>query len=330
MHIHQLRRREFIALLGGAAAWPLGARAQQQATPVIGLLMAASREANLSRLTAFRQGLNETGYVEGLNVAIEYRSADGQYDRLRPLAAELARRHVNVITAIGGIPAALAAKAATTTIPVVFQSGADPVQLGLVASLARPGGNLTGSSNLDVELGPKRLQVLHEVIPTATSIALLVNPANPNTETISKDTLAAARIFGVQLHIMHASADSDLDMVFANLIRLPARGLIIAPDPYFGIRTEQLAALTIRYAVPTIYGYGFPAAGGLMSYGSPLAEQYRLVGNYTGRILKGEKPGDLPVQQSTRVELIINMKTAKVLGLTVPFTLLAIADEVIE
>jgi putative ABC transport system substrate-binding protein len=207
-----IKRREFIAGLGSAVAWPLAARAQQPAMPVIGILIATSREASLSRLAAFREGLNETGYVEMRNVAIEYRSAEGQYDRLPALAAELVRRHVNVIVTLGGIPAALAAKSATTTIPVVFQSGADPVKMGLVASLAQPGGNMTGASNLDVELGPKQLEILHELIPTATSIALLVNPANPNTQTASKDMQAAARILGLQLHIVHASADGDLDM----------------------------------------------------------------------------------------------------------------------
>jgi putative ABC transport system substrate-binding protein len=325
-----MNRREFIAGLGGAAAWPLVARAQQPALPVVGILIATSREASLSRLAAFREGLNETGYVEMRNMAIEYRSADGQYDRLPALAAELVRRHVNVIVTLGGIPAALAAKSATTTIPVVFQSGADPVKMGLVASLAQPGGNMTGASNLDVELGPKQLEILHELIPTATSIALLVNPANPNTQTASKDMQAAARILGLQLHIVHASADGDLDMVFANLIRLPAGGLVIAPDPFFGSRIEQLAALATRHAVPTIYRPDFAAAGGLMGLSGPLAEQWRLVGTYTGRILKGDKPGNLPVQQSSRVELTINMKTAKALGLTVPITLLGRADKVIE
>ena len=323
-------RREFIARLGSAAAWPVTARAQQPAVPVIGMLMVASREANLSRLAAFREGLNETAYVEMRNVAIEYRSADGQFDRLPALAAELVRRHVNVIVALGGIPAALAAKSATTTIPVVFQSGADPVKMGLVASLAQPGGNMTGASNLDVELGPKQLEILHELIPTATSIALLVNPANPNTETALNDMQAAARILGLQLNIVHASADGDLDTVFANLIGLPAGGLVIAPDPFFGSRIERLAALATRHAVPAIYRPDFAAAGGLMGLAGPFAEQYRVVGTYTGRILKGDKPGNLPVQQSTRVELTINMRTAKSLGLTVPITLLGRADKLIE
>jgi putative tryptophan/tyrosine transport system substrate-binding protein len=298
--------------------------------PVIGLLMTTSREANLGRLAAFREGLNKTGYVEMRNVAIEYRSADGQYDRLPALAAELVRRHVNVIVAGPGIPAALAAKSATSTIPVVFQSGADPVATGLVASLAQPGGNVTGVTNLDAMLGPKQLEILHELIPMATSIALLVNPANPNTETVSKDMQTAARSIGLQLHFLHASADGDLDTAFATLIRLPVGGLVIAPDPFFGSRIDQLAALVTRHAVPAIYRPDFAAAGGLMGLAAPVAEQWRVVGTYTGRILKGDKPGDLPVQQSTRVDLTINMMTAKALGLTVPTTLLGRADRVIE
>jgi putative ABC transport system substrate-binding protein len=325
-----MKRRTFIAGLGSAVAWPVVARAQQPAMPVIGILIATSREASLARLAAFREGLSETGYVEMRNVAIEYRSADDHYEQLPALAADLVRRQVSVIVTLGGVPAALAAKSATTTIPVVFQSGANPVEMGLVASLAQPGGNMTGASNLDVELGPKQLEILHELIPTATSIALLVNPANPNTETALKDMQAAARILGLQLQIVHASADGDLDTVFANLIGLPAGGLVIAPDPFFGSRIERLAALATRHAVPTIYRPDFAAAGGLMGLAGPFAEQWRLVGTYAGRILKGDKPGDLPVQQSTRVELTINMKTAEALGLTVPITLLGRADKVIE
>jgi putative ABC transport system substrate-binding protein len=313
-----MRRRQFIAGLGSVAAWPLSARAQQPAMPVIGLLMSTSREANLGRLAAFREGLSKTGYVEMRNVAIEYRSADGQYERLPALAAELVRRRVNAIVAGPGIPAALAAKSATTTIPVVFQSGADPVGTGLVSNLAQPGGNMTGVTNLDARLGPKQLEMLHELMPMATSIALLVNLANPATETISKDMQMAARILGLQLHLVHASTDSDLDMVFATLIQLPSGGLVIAPDPFFGSRIERLAALATRYAVPTMYKPDFAAAGGLMGLAAPVAEQWRLVGTYTGRILKGDKAGNLPVQQSVRVDLTINMKAAKALGLTVP------------
>jgi putative ABC transport system substrate-binding protein len=325
-----MRRREFIAGLVSAAASPIVAPAQQTAMPVIGLLMTTSHEANLRRLAAFREGLNRTGYVETRNVAIEYRSADGQYERLPALAAELVRRPVNVIVVGPGIPAALAARSATTTIPVVFQSGADPVGTGLVANLAQPDGNMTGVTNLDANLGPKQLETLHELIPMATSIALLVNPANPATETVSKDMQTAARTLALQLHLVHASTDGDLDMVFGTLIRLPAGGLVIAPDPFFGSRIERLAALAIRHAVPTIYRPDFAAAGGLMGLAAPVAEQWHLVGTYTGRILKGEKPGNLPVQQSTGVDLTINMKAAKALGLTVPAALLSRADTVIE
>jgi putative ABC transport system substrate-binding protein len=325
-----MRRREFIAGLGSAAAWPLVARGQQPALPVIGLLMSTSREVNLGRLAAFREGLSKTGHVEMRNVAIEYRSADGQYERLPALAADLVRRHVNVIVAGPGIPAALAAKSATTTIPIVFQSGADPVGTGLVSNLAHPGGNMTGVTNLDVKLGPKQLETLHELIPITTSIALLVNPANPANETASKDMQTAARTLGVQLHLVQASADSDLDIVFATLNRLPVGGLVIAPDPFFGSRTERLAELATRHAVPTMYKPDFAAAGGLMGLAAPVAEQWRLVGTYTGRILKGDKPGNLPVQQSARVDLTINMKAAKALGLTVPAALLSRADMVIE
>jgi putative ABC transport system substrate-binding protein len=296
--------------------------------PVIGLLMTTSREANLGRLAAFREGLNRTGYVEMRSVAIEYRWADGKYERLPALAAELVRRRVNVIVAGPGIPAALAAKSATTTIPIVFQSGADPVEAGLVANLAQPGGNMTGVTNLDAKLGPKQLEILHELIPMATSIALLVNPANPATEIVSKDMQTAARILGLQLHLVHASTDRDLDSVFATLIQSPAGGLVIAPDPFFGSRIERLAALATRHAVPTIYRPDFAAAGGLMGLAAPVAEQWRLVGSYTGRILKGDKPGNLPVQQS--IDLTINMKAAKELGLTVPAAMLSRADKVIE
>jgi putative ABC transport system substrate-binding protein len=323
-----MKRREFISLLGSAAAaWPLAAHAQQ---PVIGLLNSTSAEAYASRIAAFRQGLSETGYVEGRNVAIEYRWAESQYDRLPGMAAELVRRQVAVIAAIT-TPAVLAAKAATTTIPIVFEMGADPVAVGLIASLSRPGGNLTGVSLLNVELGPKRLELLHELVPTATIAAALFNPTNPNAETLSRELLAAARTLGLQLHVIHASAEGDFEMVFATLLKLRASTLVIGSDPFFNSRSEQLAALAIRHAVPTIYQYrAFAAAGGLMSYGGSFTEPFRQTGVYTGRILKGEKPGDLPVQQSTKVELIINLKTAKALGLTVPLSILGRADEVIE
>jgi putative ABC transport system substrate-binding protein len=326
-----MRRREFISLLGGTVAtWPVAARAQQPKMPLIGLLSSTSADAYASRIAAFRQGLNETGYVEGRNVAIEYRWAAGKYDQLPGMAAELVRRQVDVLVAIT-TPSAFAAKAATTAIPIVFEMGTDPVAAGLIASLSRPGSNLTGVSLLNVELGAKRLEVLHELVPSATVLAALLNPTNPNAETLSRELQAAADTLGVQLNIFRASTEGDFDTVFAILPRLRAGGLMIGSDPFFNSRSGQLAELAMQHAVPTIYQYRtFAAAGGLISYGGSFTEPFRQTGIYAGRVLKGEKPADLPVQQSAKVELIINLKTAKALGLTVPLSLLGRADEVIE
>ena len=331
--IGHIGRREFITLLGGAAAgWPLAGRAQQPAMPVIGFLGSASPERWASRMRAFHQGLNETGYVEGRNVAIEYRWAEGQNERLPTLAADLVARQVTVMVAPGSTPAALAAKAATTTIPIVFEVASDPVAIGLVSSLARPGGNITGVTSLNAEVQPKRLELLHELVPTATVVVLLVNPTNPNlAEFTTKNLHEAARSLGLELHILHASADRDFDAVFATLLQLRAGALVIGADPLFTSRLEQLAALTVRHAVPAVYQFReFTAAGGLMSYGGSLTDTFRAAGVYTGRVLRGDKPADLPVQQTTKVELFLNLRTAKMLGLEVPRTLVARADEVIE
>jgi putative ABC transport system substrate-binding protein len=326
-----MKRREFITLLGGAAVMPVAARAEQSVGPVIGFLNSESPDLFAYLVRAFHEGLNQSGYVEGSNAAIEYRWADGQYDRLPALAADLIQRRVAVIAANSPAPV-MAAKAATTTIPIVFATGYDPVAAGLVASLARPGGNLTGVTSLTAEVGPKRVELLHELVPTATRIALLVNPAaGAFRESILIDLQAAARKLGLQFHILHASAERDFDSVFATLAQLSAGGLVIGSDPFFNSQSQRLAALAIRHGVPTVYQYReFAAAGGLMSYGGSLTDMYRQVGIHTGRILKGEKPADLPVQQSTKVELIINLKTANALGLTVPLPLLGRADEVIE
>ena len=328
-----MRRREFITLIGGAtAAWPLAAGAQQAAMPVIGFLGTASPDLYASRLRAFQQGLREAGFVEGRNVAFEYRWAEGRYDRFPALLADLISRKVTVIGAFAGNPPALAAKAATTTIPILFVTAGDPVADGLVASLSRPGGNITGAASLAVDLGAKQLDVLHELVPTARAIALLVNPIDhPRADTLVRELQAAARIRGVELHVLHASSESELDTVFATLRGLRADALVVGSDPLFNSRPEQFAELAARHAVPTIYPFrDYVMAGGLMSYGTNLTEGYRLVGNYAARILKGEKPADLPVQQSTKVELTINLKTAKALGLEIPIALLGRADEVIE
>jgi ABC-type uncharacterized transport system substrate-binding protein len=328
-----MKRRDFIKVIAcSAVAWPLAARAQQSAMPVIGYLGSESPDVFAGRLRAFRQGLSETGYVEGKNVTIEYRWAENKYDRFPALMADLVRREVTVIVAVTGTPPALAAKAATATIPIVFVTAGDPVALGLVASLSRPGGNLTGVATLTVELGPKQLEVLRELVPTATIVALLINPTNTtNAETLSRDLQAAARTIGLQLHVLHASTERDFDAVFASLPRLRASALVIGSDPFFNSRSQQLAALALRHAIPTMYPFReYAMAGGLISYGNSFADAHRQAGIYTGKILNGEKPGDLPVQQSTKVELIINLKTANALGLTVPLTLLGRADEVIE
>ena len=326
-----MRRRDFIKIIAGSAiAWPLAARAQQPAMPVVGFLGGESPDLFAGRLHAFRQGLDEAGFVESRNVAIEYRWARGEYDRLPVLAADLVRQSVTVMVATQ-TPALLAAKAATMTIPIVFLTGSDPVEAGLVASLNRPGGNMTGVSNLTVETGAKQMELLHELVPAATLIALLVKPANPVlADTLSRDLQTAARAMRQQILVVSASTESDIDAAFATLVEQKVGALVVGNDPFFNARPNQLVALAARHAVPAIYPYReFAAAGGLMSYGSNLADTYRLVGVYTGRILNGEKPANLPIQQ-TKVEFVINLRTAKALGLTFPITLLGRADEVIE
>jgi putative ABC transport system substrate-binding protein len=328
-----MKRREFITLIGGAAAaWPLAARAQQQAMPVIGFLGNGSAAEFSALVGEFRRGLSETGHVEGKNLVIEYRWAEGRYDRLPALADDLARRKVAVIATPSGAPAALAARAATTTIPIVALIAVDPVEAGLARSLNHPGGNLTGVSTLNVEVGPKRLQILHELLPAATRFALLVNPTNrANTEATTRELQAAAHTLGLDLHVLHASTDRELDAAFASLAELRAGGLVIGTDGFLISRSAQLAALAMRHAVPAIFQYReFAAAGGLMSYGSSFSDSYYQVGVYTGRILNGEKAADLPIVQATKVELIINLKTARALDIRVPLSLLGRADEVIE
>jgi putative tryptophan/tyrosine transport system substrate-binding protein len=326
-----MKRRNFITLFGGAAiAWPLAARAQQPAMPVIGLLGSATAREWAPLVAAFLRGLSEAGYDDGRNVAIEYRWADGQYDRLPAMAADLVRRQVTVIAALTS-PSAIAAKAATAIIPIVFTTIADPVQIGLVASLNRPGGNLTGVTILNVEIVPKMLELLHEVVPTATTMAALVNPTNPNADTWSTGLQVAARTLGLELNVLRASTERDIDEAFATLIPLRVGGLVIVNDVFLITREEQLAALALRHKLPTIFqSRESVVAGGLMSYGGSASDAYRQAGVYTGRVLKGEKPADLPVQQATKVELYINLKTAKTLGITIPLPLSGRADEVIE
>jgi putative ABC transport system substrate-binding protein len=324
-----VKRREFISLVGGAATWPLAARAQQDTIPVVGFLASYSLDRSGQGLAAaFLNGLKELGYEDGRNVRIEYSSAQGEYDRLPALASELVRHRVDVIAAVGGSPAVLAAKRATTLIPIVFVVGVDPVQLGLVASLNRPGGNLTGVVNLAMELGPKRLELLRELLPTATAIAVLINQHSPVAGAAEQQMQAAARTLGVQLHVLHASTDRELEAVFAGL---SASGLVVSGDPFFNSRAEQLAVLASRHAIPAIFQFReFTIAGGLMSYGGSQLDAHRLAGSYTGRVLRGDAPANLPVQQAAKLELIINLKTANTLGITVSVPLLGRADEVIE
>jgi ABC-type uncharacterized transport system substrate-binding protein len=328
-----MQRREFISVCGAAAAGAtlpsLAARAQRPAMPVVGFLNVASADGYTRMLAGFHQGLKEVGFVEGQNLTVEYHWLAGQYDRAPAIVADLVRRRVAVVVA--NTPANLVAKAATTTIPIVFSTGGDPVQMGLVARLNRPGGNVTGVTQMNAEVAPKRLELVHELVPSANIISVLVNPTSPIAGPQLEALQSGAGTLGVQLHVLHASTERDFDTVFATLAQQRTRPLVICPDGFFIGRSKLLGELTLRHAVPAIYeDRTFAAAGGLMTYGGSTADMYRIAGGYTGRILKGEKPSDLPVQQATRVELIINMKTAKALGLTFPITLLGRADEVIE
>jgi putative tryptophan/tyrosine transport system substrate-binding protein len=327
-----MKRREFVTLLGGAAAaWPLAARAQRPTLPMIGFLSSGSQQSDVWRLATFRRGLREIGYIEGRNVVSEFRWADDQYDRLPALATELARSQPAVIVAVGGPAAALAAKAASTTVPIVFAFAGDPVKLGLVASVNRPGGNATGVSTVFSSVVAKQVETLHELMPKATVIGCLVNPKNPNAVTGTSEAQEAAHTLGLSLHFVNASTEREIASAFATLVQGRVDALVVVTDPLFNSRPDQLAALAARHALPAIYPYReFAAAGGLISYGSNLAEPWYLAGAYAGRILKGEKAADLPVQQTTKVTLVINLKTATSLGLTIPITLLGRADEVIE
>jgi len=326
-----MRRRDFVALLGGAAAWPLAARAQQPALPAIGVLGSMLGGEYVPFVDGLRQGLRESGHIEGRDVAVEYRWAENQYDRLPALAEELVRLKVAVIAPIGGVPPTLAAKAATATIPIVTTIAADPVKLGLIASLNRPGGTITGVALITTEIGPKRLELLQELAPNAVVIGLLVNPNNSDAEDQSKNIKVAALALGRQIHVLKASSERDIEAAFAAIVEKRIGALIIGNDAFFNTRREQLVALAARYAVPAIYSYReFAAAGGLMSYAPSLVDAYRQAGIYIGKILKGAKPADLPVVQPTKFELVINLRTAKALALTVPQTLLVAADEVIE
>ena len=324
-----MQRREFITLLGGTAAgWPLAAHAQRPAMPTVGYLSLAAPGKNVE---AFRKGLSETGFVEARSVAIEYRWPRNEHDRLSDLAADLVRRQVAIIVTPGDHTSALAAKSATITIPIVFGGGGDPVQTGLVASLNRPGGNVTGVTTVGAELGAKRLGLLHELVPTAARFAVLINPTNPSAEPVIRDARAAASAIGRQIEVLSASTNGDIDAAFANIVRKRVDGLLVSPDTLFMSRRVQLAALAVRYAAPVIYPLReYAEAGGLMSYGTSLADQFRQVGIYTGRILKGEKPADLPVMQPTRFEFVVNLQIAKTTGIDIPAALLARADEVIE